>query len=171
MFSPRFLHLATAVSILLTGTGTAARADSFGALEQICAHATLAAAPDSPDYRRYAPDRNVNITHLALDVTPDFDKQTVAGEVTLTFQPIAKPLEELRLDGVDLTVLDVKSSSRLASHHATDQDITVTFAKAFFGGSQVIAIPPPQLYVRNDVPGALTVAPMDPPSSVAGSAL
>ncbi len=51
------------------------------------------------------------------------------------------------------------------------QTTTVTFAKAFFGGSQVLALPAPALYVRNDVPGALTVAPMDPPSSVAGASV
>ncbi|MEO7094297.1 MAG: hypothetical protein ABI175_13660, partial [Polyangiales bacterium] len=48
---------------------------------------------------------------------------------------------------------------------------TVTFAKAFFGAAQILSIPPPVLYVRNDVPGALTVAPMDPPSSVAGASV
>jgi hypothetical protein len=48
---------------------------------------------------------------------------------------------------------------------------TVTFAKAFYGAAQILSIPPPQLYVRNDVPGALTVAPMDPPASVAGSSV
>jgi tetratricopeptide (TPR) repeat protein len=46
---------------------------------------------------------------------------------------------------------------------------TVTFAKAFFGGAQILSIQPPQLFVRNDVPGALSVAPTDPPASVAGS--
>lgn len=46
---------------------------------------------------------------------------------------------------------------------------TVTFAKAFFGATQILALQAPALYVRNDVPGALTVAPMDPPSSVAGA--
>ncbi|MFI5302039.1 MAG: tetratricopeptide repeat protein, partial [Polyangiales bacterium] len=46
---------------------------------------------------------------------------------------------------------------------------TVTFAKAFFGAAQLLGVPSPVLYVRNDVPGALTIAAMDPPSSVAGA--
>ena len=37
------------------------------------------AAVDSPDYRKYAPDREVDILHLTLDVTPDFVKRTVSG--------------------------------------------------------------------------------------------
>ena len=35
-------------------------------------------------------------------MTPDFEHRTVAGTATLRFAPIAKPLESLRLDGVNL---------------------------------------------------------------------
>ena len=38
-----------------------------------------AATPDSADYRKYAPDREIDILHLTLDVTPDFKQRTVAG--------------------------------------------------------------------------------------------
>lgn len=78
---------------------------------------------------KYAPDRKVDIEHLALDVTPDFEKRTVAGVATFTFKPIAKPLDELKLDAVDLTVEDVKCTAELAGYQATDKEITVTFAK------------------------------------------
>jgi len=64
-----------------------------------------------------------------LDVTPDFEKRTVRGEVTLTFKPLGKPLDELRLDGVDLTVDAVVCSAKLAGHQVTDKEILVTFAK------------------------------------------
>ena len=43
----------------------------------------LRAPVDSPDYRKYAPDRKVDILHLALDVTPDFKQRTIAGKATL----------------------------------------------------------------------------------------
>jgi hypothetical protein len=49
----------------------------------------LRAPLDSPDHRKYAPDRKVDILHLALDVTPDFKQRTIAGKATLTFKPIA----------------------------------------------------------------------------------
>jgi hypothetical protein len=58
----------------------------------------LRAPLDSSDHRKYAPDRKVDILHLALDVTPDFKQRTIAGKATLTFKPIAKPLDELQLD-------------------------------------------------------------------------
>ncbi len=46
---------------------------------------------------------------------------------------------------------------------------TVTFAKTFGWAAQVLGIQQlPDLYVRNDVPGALVAVPAVPPSSVAG---
>ena len=70
------------------------------------------AAVDSADYRKYAPDREVDILHLTLDVTPDFTKRTVSGSATWKFQPIAKPCAELKLDAVDLTVASVTSTEK-----------------------------------------------------------
>ena len=45
---------------------------------------------------------------------------------------------------------------------------TVTFAKTFGWAAQVLGVPTPELYVRNDVPGALVAVPATPPASVAG---
>ncbi|HLV65769.1 MAG TPA: tetratricopeptide repeat protein, partial [Polyangiaceae bacterium] len=45
---------------------------------------------------------------------------------------------------------------------------TVTFAKTFGWAAQVLGIQPPELYVRNDVPGAIVAVPAIPPASVAG---
>ena len=46
---------------------------------------------------------------------------------------------------------------------------TVTFAKTFGWASQVLGVPiVPELYVRNDVPGAIVAVPSIPPASVAG---
>jgi tetratricopeptide (TPR) repeat protein len=45
---------------------------------------------------------------------------------------------------------------------------TVTFAKTFGWASQVLGVQPPELYVRNDVPGAIVAVPALPPASVAG---
>ncbi|MEO6036215.1 MAG: hypothetical protein ABIQ35_13245, partial [Verrucomicrobiota bacterium] len=88
----------------------------------------LFAAPDSSDFRKYAPSREVDILHLKLDVTPDFKARTVSGIATFTFKPIAKPLEELSLDGIDLSVSYVTSSEKIDSYQVTDEKIIVTFA-------------------------------------------
>ena len=104
-------------------------AESSDAELLLCRHgAALASGAESTGDIKYAPDRKVDILHLALDVTPDFQKRTVRGEVTLTFKPVAKPLDELRLDAVDLTAGAVTCSAKLAGYQATDKEIVVTFA-------------------------------------------
>jgi hypothetical protein len=45
---------------------------------------------------------------------------------------------------------------------------TVTFAPTFGWAVGVLGLPMPQLYVRSDVPGALSHVPVDPPASLAG---
>ena len=76
----------------------------------------LRAPPDSPDHRKYAPDRKVDILHLALDVTPDFKQRTIAVKATLTFKPIAKPLDELQLDAIDLAVQSVNATEKVLGY-------------------------------------------------------
>ena len=88
---------------------------------------SLFAPSDSPDYRKYAPSREIDILHLALDVTPDFKQRTIAGKVTLRFKPIAKPFSELKLDGIDLTVSSVTSTEKILGWQATDKNVIVTF--------------------------------------------
>ena len=88
----------------------------------------LRAPPDSPDHRKYAPDRKVDILHLALDVTPDFKQRTIAGKATLTFKPIAKPLDELQLDAIDLAILSVNATEKVLGYQVTDKKVIVTFA-------------------------------------------
>jgi aminopeptidase N len=80
--------------------------------------------------RHYAPDRKVDIRHIVIDVTPDFEARTIAGVTTITFAPIAEELTELRLDAIDLDVLSVTSSAKIDDYSVTDEDITITFDPA-----------------------------------------
>ncbi len=92
-----------------------------------CALAVPAARPDSPSYRKYAPDRKVDILHLKLDLTPDFKKRSIQGNVVLQFKPIAVPLAELRLDAVELDIRGTGSSETGFRHQLTDSEIIFTF--------------------------------------------
>jgi aminopeptidase N len=92
--------------------------------------------PESPDYRKYARDREVDILHLALDVTPDFKARTVAGTATWKFRPIAKPFAELRLDAVNLNVEGVVSSEKIAGYQANDDELVVTFSEPVPAGRE-----------------------------------
>lgn len=113
---------------------------SVGAIENggmVCLGARLgAAAPDSSELRKYAPDRAMDILHLALDVTPDFQKRTIAGKMTLKFKPIAKPLREITLDAVDLEIGKVDSAEAIQGYQATGQKLIVTFSKAIPAGEE-----------------------------------
>ena len=87
---------------------------------------------------RYAPDREVDMRHLALDVTPDFGKRTVAGRAVWTFRPIAKPLHTLRLDAVNLVVSAVTAEgARIGSTDNTGKQLLVTFAGPVPVGQEV----------------------------------
>ena len=78
------------ISLLIAGfVATACAALQANEMEQ-CGrvffhYAAPAGGPESPDYRKYAPDREIDIFHLVLDVTPDFKARTVTGKATWKF--------------------------------------------------------------------------------------
>ena len=101
-----------------------------------CGHAaSIWSSIDSPS-QRYAPDRAVDIQHFDLDVTPDFKNRRVSGTATFTFQPILKPLGQLRLDARDLEIHTVTGSTEIAAWQNTDRALIVTFAKPIAPTSQ-----------------------------------
>jgi aminopeptidase N len=98
--------------------------------EMYCRWSEAWLAPgDSSAHRKYAPDRDADIQHLALDVTPDFNERSLQAEATLRFKPNSKPLQELKLDAIDLAVESVNSSARVAAWQVTDKNLIITFAE------------------------------------------
>lgn len=91
--------------------------------------AAFLAPADSPDHRKYAPVRDVDILHLALDVTPDFKQRTVAVVTRIAFKPLAQPANEIRLDATKLTIHEVTASETVQAWNNTDQQLVITFAK------------------------------------------
>jgi aminopeptidase N len=69
----------------------------------------------------------VDVLHLALDVTPDFKRRTVAGKAELKFKVNQRPVQELRLDGVDLTVSSVTATEKVRAWQVTETSVIVTF--------------------------------------------
>lgn len=82
-----------------------------------------------PKERAYARDRKMDIEHLALDIIPDFEKRKIKGRMTLTFHPIAKAMDELKLDAVDLGISKVSASVPIASYEVLAKEITINFAQ------------------------------------------
>lgn len=102
-----------------------------------CDKSTSFLAPiDSSDARKYAPDREIDILNLALDVTPDFKLRTVSGKAILTFKPIAKPFVELHLDAIDLHVDSVGSTEKIQGYQVTREKIIITFVDPVPAGKE-----------------------------------
>src|SRR5436309_199732 len=91
---------------------------------------------DSSDHRKYAPDREIDIVNLALDVTPDFKTRTIRAKATLAFKPIGKTFSELRLDAVDLRVESVVSAQKIQGYQTTDKKLVINFAEPLPAGTE-----------------------------------
>ncbi len=89
-----------------------------------------------PSTRQYAPDRNAGFVHMSLDLTPDFKQRTIAGAVTFTFNPIAKPLAEMELNAADMAILSVESSEKIQGWQVTADRLLITFASAVPAGRE-----------------------------------
>lgn len=96
-----------------------------------CARFRRAEQQGSDPYvdRQYAPDRQVDILHVAIDVTPDFKARTIAGVTTIRFAPLARELHELSLDAIDLDVLAVTSIAPISDYSVSNEKITITFKR------------------------------------------
>lgn len=76
---------------------------------------------------KYAPDREIDVSHVKLELDPDFRARSLDGVVTHWFSPIAKSLRELRLDAIDLEILEVKSSREIENWVAGETELTIAF--------------------------------------------
>jgi aminopeptidase N len=125
------------LAVLILGFVAAAlRAEETAGKAECLKMSAFFAPPDSPEYRKYAPDRAIAVANLAIDVTPDFTNRTIAAKTTVTFKPIAQPLPELALDAVDLRVDSVKSSEAILDYQVANDQIKLTFAQAIPAGKE-----------------------------------
>jgi aminopeptidase N len=86
------------------------------------------APSEGPSRLNYAPDHGVAVQHLALDVTPNFEECTVAGQATLAFKTLLKPVPEIKLDAVDLSIESVTATEKIQDYQVTAEQLIITFA-------------------------------------------
>jgi aminopeptidase N len=89
-----------------------------------------------PITRQYAADRDAGFLHMGLDITPDFQQCTIAGEVVYSFKPMAKPLAEMELNAAEMTLDAVESSEKIQAWQATADRLVITFASAIPAGQE-----------------------------------
>ncbi|MEO0415732.1 MAG: M1 family aminopeptidase, partial [Verrucomicrobiota bacterium] len=109
--------------------------------------------------KQYAPDRLVDVTHQLIEITPDFADRSLEGVSTITFRPVGAALEELPLDGFDLTVSKVESNRGITSWDYDDRHIKVLFKEPVPVGEEVTvtvnysATPEDGLFFRTEAMG------------------
>src|SRR5436190_2516253 len=108
---------------------------SSSANDFICATAGMAPA-DSSEYRKYAPERQVDIIHLAIDVTPDFKGRSISSQARIRFKPIVKSLEELHLNAEELRIKEAKLDGNAVQYQSTDKDLILYFPTPVQAGSE-----------------------------------
>lgn len=119
-----------AVAVVLPNCEWATRAEDALMCAQTQRFTSAAERPNEPGQsRQYTRSREVSVQHLTLEITPHFKQRTIDGTLTLKFKPIASPLQELRLDAVDLQVQNVSASENLQGWQSTDQHIVLTFTQ------------------------------------------
>lgn len=141
--SRRLIPVSILAVTLATGTVSQAELHSYGGWQACACKRHLGRfAPLDPDAdhagngRKYARDREIDVRHVRLDLVPDFAERSLEGVATLTFEPIAKPLTELRLDAVDLRVEKIESSREIVTWDVGSEAITVTFRQPIPAGEE-----------------------------------
>jgi aminopeptidase N len=102
-----------------------------------CAKSAMFLAPaDAANSPKYAADREVQMLHLAIDVTPDFKHRTIEAQAVLSFKAVAKPVREVKLDAVELNVHSVTATEKIQAWQVTAEQLIVTFAEPLAPGHE-----------------------------------
>ncbi len=77
--------------------------------------------------QHYPPERQVDVTHVRIDVIPDFEHHTIAGSTKIDFTPLVEPLFDLILNAKDMEIIRITSDQPIEAWSYNDIDITVSF--------------------------------------------
>lgn len=139
------LHLSRSLFIvpLLAATLTSCVATSAFAEEAICRYCVdgfekyLPAGSQLEGKYHYAPDRQVDVLHIKLDVTPNFEERTVTGTASITAKVIAKQVDVLRLDAINLNVKEVRcDEAKVDDFHTSRDDLQIAFIEPLEPGKE-----------------------------------
>ena len=126
--------LSLAFSALLVCPATAYEQAESEAWEACCAkHRYLSRVwsaslkDDASDALKFAPDRLIDVSHVKLDITPDFDRRSLTGVAEIAFSPIAKSLTSVRLDSVDLDIESVEASVPVKEFSVGKEHLEIVF--------------------------------------------
>ena len=87
---------------------------------------------------RWAPDRVVNIRHLALELAVDPSKRSVAGTVTLRATVIAAGTRTIELDAVELTIDHITVDGAAAAFRHDGKKLRVELPAPTRAGAELV---------------------------------
>ena len=77
--------------------------------------------------RQYGRGRPADIKHIKLELTLDFENESLSGTATATLAPVGEPLSEIVLDSIDLDI----STVTVADGSELDFEVTEDKLKIF----------------------------------------
>ena len=87
---------------------------------------------------RYAPDRVIDLHHLALELEVDPAKRSVAGTVTLRGEVIAAHASSVELDAVELQIDKVTANGVAAGFQHDGKKLRVDLARPLAAGAELV---------------------------------
>ena len=119
------IELGNGYSLLLLGNGSALPSPQARSFEL------------PGDQLQFAPDRPADVRHIKLDVTLDFEQETVSGTASTTFSALYEEVKTIALDAEELQVegVTLAGGSKL-SYAYTGKKIFVTLDRAYKHGEQ-----------------------------------
>ena len=94
------------------------------------------------DHVQYAPDRPADVKHVKLDITLDFEQETVSGTVYTTFSTLYDDLKTITFDAVELRIerVSLENGNELV-YSVSDKKLIVTLDRAYrYGEDFIIAV-------------------------------
>lgn len=94
----------------------------------------------APPSGNYSADRPVDFLHMKLEyrfTAKEIAERTAEGRVTFTLTPIAQPVRSLRLDAVDMRILDTQVNGETVTFSYDDKSLEIPFAAPVEPGRNV----------------------------------
>ncbi|MFL5625035.1 MAG: M1 family aminopeptidase [Ktedonobacteraceae bacterium] len=106
-------------------------------------HQTHALTPKAHSFEltgdrvHYAPDRPADVKHVKLDITLDFEQETVSGTVSTTFSALYEEVKSIPFDAVELQIERVTlDGGKELAFSADGKKLTVTLDRPYHHGEE-----------------------------------
>ena len=76
-----------------------------------------------------ARDRSLDVKHMVLNLSFDWDRRWVGGETTLTLTPLAVPLQTVTLDAAEIKIKKVTAGKTALSFWTVGEELLVDLGR------------------------------------------